>query len=89
MFQRQGDLTVSSKPDAAFSIAAVLISLWVDFPDFGQLVLAHFHHICPYLAPVFMPQVEGQSDEDYHKCVILLCVENLLYCIIIYTKYQI
>ncbi|KAK6625387.1 hypothetical protein RUM43_005684 [Polyplax serrata] len=68
-FVRQGDLTVSSKPDAAFSLAAVLTSLWVDFPDFGQLVLAHFHLACPYLAPVFIPQVEGQSDEDYHKAL--------------------
>ncbi|KAL0272407.1 UNVERIFIED_CONTAM: hypothetical protein PYX00_005386 [Menopon gallinae] len=66
-FVRQGDLTVSSKPDAAFSIAAVLVSLWVDFPDFGQLTMAYFQNSCPYLAPVFMPQVEGQSVEDYHK----------------------
>lgn len=58
---------MSSKPDAAFSIAAVLASLWVDFPDFGQLVLAHFQLECPYLAPVFMPQVDGQSDEAYYK----------------------
>lgn len=58
---------MSSKPDAAFSIAAVLVSLWVDFPDFGQLTVACFQNSCPYLAPVFMPQVEGQSAEDYHK----------------------
>lgn len=66
-FVCQGELTVSSKPEAAFAIAAVIEALWADFPDFGQLILGHFHRECPYLVPIFMPQVEGQSTEDYYK----------------------
>ncbi|KAJ9592389.1 hypothetical protein L9F63_015957 [Diploptera punctata] len=66
-FVLQGELTVSSKPEAAFAIAAVIEALWADFPDLGQLILAHFHRECPYLVPMFMPQVEGQSNEDYYK----------------------
>jgi nucleoporin GLE1 len=35
-FVCQGELTVSSRPEAAFAIAAVIEALWADFPDFGQ-----------------------------------------------------
>lgn len=66
-FVFQGELTVSSKPGAAFPIAAVIVALWVDFPDFGNLLLAHFYRECPYLVPIFLPQFEGQSNEDYYK----------------------
>lgn len=66
-FVRQGEHTVSSKPEAAFAIAAVIVALWVSFPDFGKLLLAHFQRTCPYLIPAFMPQVEGQSNEDYYR----------------------
>uniref|UniRef100_A0A1B6HBG1 mRNA export factor GLE1 n=1 Tax=Homalodisca liturata TaxID=320908 RepID=A0A1B6HBG1_9HEMI len=66
-FVKQGEHVVSSKPEAAFAIAAVIVALWVDFPHFGELLLAHFHRECPYLIPVFIPQVEGQSNEDYYK----------------------
>ncbi|XP_034239370.1 nucleoporin GLE1 [Thrips palmi] len=65
-FVKQGASTVSSKPEAAFAIAAVVVSLWQEFPDWGQLLLAHFHHECPYLVPVFWPQLEGQSNKDYY-----------------------
>lgn len=66
-FQRQGEMTVSSKPEAAFALASIIVNLWTDFPDFGDLLLAHFQRHCPYLAPVFLPQVEGQSDQDYYR----------------------
>lgn len=66
-FVRQGEHTVSSKPEAAFAIAAVIVALWINFPDFGKLLLAHFQCTCPYLIPAFMPQVEGQSNEDYYR----------------------
>lgn len=69
--QKQGELTVSSKPEAAFAIAAVIVALWVEFPDFGRLLLAHFHQKCPYLVPAFMPQVEGQTDEDYFRYALM------------------
>jgi hypothetical protein len=66
-FQCQGELTVSSKPEAAFAFATVIKALCADFPDFGPLILGHFHRACPYLVPMYMPQLEGQSTEDYYK----------------------
>lgn len=65
-FVLQGDLIVSSKPEAAFYFATVLTALWVDFPDFGKLVLAHFHREMPYLVPMYPLMLEGQSDKDYY-----------------------
>lgn len=58
---------MSSKPEAAFAIAGIVVSLWIEFQDFGKLILAHFQRECPYLIPAFMPQVEGQSNEDYYR----------------------
>lgn len=51
----------------AFGIAAVVLALMCDFPDFGWVLMAHFHTTCPYLVPVFLPRVQGQSIEDYYK----------------------
>lgn len=63
---RQGELLVSSHPEAAFPLAAVVIALWASFPDFGKLLLANFHKQCPYLVPMFMPQKEGQTDKEFY-----------------------
>lgn len=75
-FVRQGEHTVSSKPEAAFAIAAVIVALWINFPDFGKLLLAHFQRTCPYLIPAFMPQVEGQSNEDYYRMLGYLYLDD-------------
>ncbi|XP_076765838.1 gle1 RNA export mediator [Xylocopa sonorina] len=63
----QGETLVSSKPKMAFPIAAVTVALWNDHADFGDLLLAYFHTMCPYTVPVFLPQMVGQSNEDYYK----------------------
>nr|XP_012147579.1 PREDICTED: nucleoporin GLE1 [Megachile rotundata] len=63
----QGETLVSSKPKMAFPIAAVVVALWNDHPDFGDLLLAHFHNICPFTVPIFMPKMVGQSSENYYK----------------------
>lgn len=63
----QGDLLISSNPEAAFNYAAVLVALWNDFPDFGKLVLAHFYEVCPYLVPWYVPRTADQTTEDYYK----------------------
>lgn len=64
---QQGEDQVNVNPKAAFPIAAVIAELWLEFPLFGRLVLAHFYRQCPYLVPYYVPQQEGQSDEDYYK----------------------
>ncbi|XP_014605198.1 PREDICTED: nucleoporin GLE1 [Polistes canadensis] len=63
----QGETLVSSKPEMAFAIAAVTVALWNEHADFGELLLAHFHQICPFTVPVFMPKIEGQTNEEYYK----------------------
>ncbi|CAG9789427.1 unnamed protein product [Diatraea saccharalis] len=63
---RQGDLLVSSNPEAAFPLAAVAVALWSQFPTFGKLLEANFHKQCPYLVPMFLPQKEGQTDMEFY-----------------------
>ncbi|XP_076664669.1 gle1 RNA export mediator isoform X1 [Andrena cerasifolii] len=63
----QGETLVSSKPKMAFPIAAIIVALWNDHPDFGDLLLSHFHTTCPYTVPVFLAKMVDQSNEDYYK----------------------
>jgi nucleoporin GLE1 len=65
----QGAQQVSSNPQSAFLYAAVIVGIWTAFPDVGKLILAHFHRSYPYLVPYYMPQVEDQSNNDYHKAL--------------------
>lgn len=66
-FILQGDLMVSSSPESAFCYATVMVSLWNDFPDFGQLILGYFYKSCPYLVPYHIPREVGESDEDFYQ----------------------
>jgi nucleoporin GLE1 len=65
----QGAQQVSSNPESAFLYAAVIVGIWTAFPDVGKLILAHFHRSYPYLVPYYMPQIEGQSNNDYHSAL--------------------
>ncbi|XP_008547001.1 mRNA export factor GLE1 [Microplitis demolitor] len=65
----QGETLVSSKPEMAFGVAAVTVALCCDFPDLMGLLLAHFRTICPYICPVYLSQLPGQSNEDYYKSI--------------------
>ncbi|KAI5742859.1 hypothetical protein M8J77_011976 [Diaphorina citri] len=58
---------VDVKPRVLFAYASVIVELWREFPDFGNLLVGEFHKQCPYLIPVFWPQLQGQSNEDYYK----------------------
>lgn len=51
----------------AFPIAAIIVALWNDYPDFGDLLLSHFYNACPFTVPVFLPKMVGQSTENYYK----------------------
>ncbi|XP_073982927.1 gle1 RNA export mediator [Rhodnius prolixus] len=64
---KQGEQVVSSKPHAAFAIAAVTVALWIEFPDFGKLLLAHFYRKCPYLIPAYWEKEEDQTEEEFYK----------------------
>ena len=64
--QNLGDTVISSQTQAAYAISAVLVALWQKYPELGQLFLAHLYKECPYLVPIFLPQREGQSDQEYY-----------------------
>lgn len=51
----------------AFPVAIIIVALWNEHVDFGEMVLAHLREVCPFTVPIFLPQQEGQSDEDYYK----------------------
>lgn len=63
----QGDLLISSNPEAVFCYSVIIIELWQTFPQFGKLLLAYFCQQCPYLVPFYIPKTKDESDEDYYK----------------------
>lgn len=67
LFQKQSDEQVSSNYESAFAIAAVCVGVWALIPEVGDLILAHFHALCPYIVPYYVPREEGQSSEEYYK----------------------
>lgn len=62
----QGSSLISSRPESAFPLAAVTVALWSQFPEFGCLLEANFHRLCPYIVPMFLPQKENMSDKDFY-----------------------
>ncbi|XP_076364569.1 gle1 RNA export mediator [Tachypleus tridentatus] len=65
----QGEGQIASKHESAFAVAGVIVGLWCNYPDLGDLILAHFYTRCPYLVPYYVPQQEGQSEEDYYRAL--------------------
>lgn len=43
------------------------LGLWVERPDFGDLLLAHLYLKCPVVVPYYFPKEAGQSDEEFLK----------------------
>ncbi len=86
-FVNQGAEVVSSKPDYAFSMAAVLTAIWVEFPDFGDLFLAHLYEACPYLVPCQINLEDYDTAEagykakgyKYNKAGTLLCPQGIFW----------
>ncbi|XP_065830771.1 mRNA export factor GLE1-like [Oscarella lobularis] len=65
----QGSQQVSSNHESAFPFAAVTVGLWEQFPELGELLLAHFHSTCPYTVPVYIPKTQGQSSNEHYKAL--------------------
>ncbi|XP_014246534.1 nucleoporin GLE1 [Cimex lectularius] len=64
---KQGEHVVSSKPESSFAIASVTIAIWLEFPEFGKLLLAQFYKVCPYLIPKYWDKMPDQTEEEYFK----------------------
>lgn len=87
-FVSQGDSTVSSNSQAAFPIAAIIVSIWQKIPDFGKLFLAYAYKECPYLVPYFIPQFNNQTTEDYYKLLGYRLTDGVLEKQDMYLKRQ-
>lgn len=64
---KQGEEVVRAQPKDAFTVGAVIIALWAEFPDLGDLFLAHVFAACPFLVPIHFGRKEGMKDEEYYK----------------------
>ncbi|XP_067132475.1 mRNA export factor GLE1-like [Centruroides vittatus] len=62
----QGESQISSRPEAAFPLAALTVFLCQKYPDLLKLFLAHLYKSCPYLVPYYIPY-QGQNEDDYLK----------------------
>ncbi|XP_062587999.1 mRNA export factor GLE1-like [Saccostrea cucullata] len=69
MVVRKGEEQVSSIFESAFPLAAVMVGLLTQHPDIRDLLLAHFHSLCPYTVPYHIPRQDQQSTEEYHKAL--------------------
>ncbi|XP_050097791.1 mRNA export factor Gle1 [Anopheles aquasalis] len=77
-FVSQADTGISSNASAAFPIAAIVVALWQRFPEFGRFFLAYLHRECPYMVPYYLPQLEGQSQEEFLKTLGYRFVDGVL-----------
>ena len=65
---------MSSKPEAAFAVAAVAVAMASAYPRVKNLMLCHFHSICPVLVPFYIPKPSGVSEEDHKRYpAVILC----------------
>ena len=67
---------MSSKPEAAFAVAAVAVAMASAYPCVKELMLCHFHSMCPILVPFYIPKPSDVSDDD-HKRSLLLIMQSL------------
>lgn len=58
----------------AFPIAAVIVALWNEHPDFGELFLAHLYKTCCVMVPSFKLRKCSDTIENYR---IYLGYKNL------------
>ena len=64
---------MSSNPAAAFPLAALIISLFSNFPDLGELIMAHFYDQWPILVPCYIKENAEMSKLDVLRLVITKC----------------
>jgi nucleoporin GLE1 len=60
-----GQEVVASKPKNAFAAASIVVALWSQHPDFGQVFLAYLFEACPYLAPNYPQKTSEMSEAEY------------------------
>ncbi|XP_065557931.1 mRNA export factor GLE1-like [Artemia franciscana] len=58
-----------NEPESTLMYAKLITSLMSDYPEFKDVMVASFYQTCPFLVPFCPSQFEGQSDEDYYRCL--------------------
>jgi len=61
----QADAQISAAQASAFPIAAVAVNVCAAHPALTDVLMAHFHRLCPYTVPMYPPKQENQSMADY------------------------
>ncbi len=60
-----GEEVVSSKPKNAFTAAAIVITLWAEHKDFGELFLAYLFEASPFLLPMIPPKLKDMTEAQH------------------------
>ncbi|EDV21724.1 uncharacterized protein TRIADDRAFT_59739 [Trichoplax adhaerens] len=66
-FIKQADQQISASHASAFPIALTALGVWCEYPEMGNLFLAHFYSLCPYTVPFNIPRLADQNDIEYFK----------------------
>ena len=57
----------SNHTQTELAIAAVLVAPWERFSEVGIYFPAYLYKKCSFFVPYFIPQFQGQADEEYMK----------------------
>ena len=74
-FLTTGLKQVLASTKSAYSFAQVIVCLWVQFDDFGKILLAFFYEMCPYTVPYY-PTKDENDDELTYKISCGYCVKK-------------
>ncbi|XP_019857032.1 PREDICTED: nucleoporin GLE1-like isoform X1 [Amphimedon queenslandica] len=61
-----------------FTLAGIVVLLWHNFPEFGDLFLAHCYHTCPVLVPLYFRKNKGMSEIEFKKLLGYKVVGGIL-----------
>lgn len=52
-------------PNITFYVAALIIAIWQQFPEFGEILKAVLYKECPFLIPFKPPMINNMSNEEF------------------------
>nr|XP_039272872.1 nucleoporin GLE1-like [Styela clava] len=72
----QANEQVSANFTSAFSIAFMVIGIWAESSDFGDLFLAHLQSKCIYSVPMYLLKQDSQTEEEHQKLLGYIVSED-------------
>jgi len=61
----QGIVQVTAHKDSCYPISLVVVIICSKAPELLDILLAHFHTVCPYTVPQYIPKLQGQTNEEW------------------------